>query len=73
MDSYWIESTPMNQVPFLYIFYLFLIALVGVTEYFKLVPSGTTAVVLGGIFGHGLAAVPQLSPPTILKKEEVTP
>jgi hypothetical protein len=40
-----------------YIFYLCLLVGSGVGEYFHVVPQGTTAVVLGGILGHGTTLV----------------
>ena len=44
----------------LYAFYLALIAMSGLGEYFLHFPQGSTLVLIGGVFGHGIATIPNL-------------
>lgn len=49
----------MNTAPswVSYAFYIALLIISGVGEYFHIIPANTTAVILGGILGHGVSAM----------------
>lgn len=53
----------MNSLAITYGFYLALLAMAGAGEYLHLLPMGTTATVLGGIFGHGISEVSRKNTP----------
>lgn len=44
-----------------YSFYLALLALAGAGEYLHLIPSGSAATIMGGILGHGISEISQVT------------